>query len=487
MQTFSAFGGLAGETVRRFCGFLTLFTLIPALILTGLLGALGGYLCGLLHLPLPLPFLLMLIFVSPVIGRYALAARAGDLASGFLSGLKRNELSRFVGRYAVLTLAWGLPVGFLGLELLELAGASFLDLTTVSSAKTAFVAILVFLLLVAALLMPSLTLLVAVKAETLREALSVETWAWLLRDRRGDLPALYATFFGGLMVFLAVVWPSLLLLTGLCFTASAPLGAVVATFTYLAPAIASPVLLGRLAGAFVLADDVEMLQTSGPSALRDPVLEPRMAQATHAVAQPPRAASEPRPGNAPDALDTLKDVKNLAKRAETDLAGAITEAEALRQRQPRHLGLLAELAKLYRRAGRTEEALPLASDAIAQALLQGATPIAVDLFSTFDAERRSLKLSAKSFDQLAKVLFSQKRFDDAAWCFAAGTALGGDPVQAQKGLASVADAASRAGQIDSAVHIYDYLLRTYPESSFAQFWRDAAVPLKARQGKSASP
>src|SRR5207247_1837717 len=93
----SPFAGLVGETLRESIGIGTLFTLIPAFILTGILGVLGGLLAALIPFP-PLAALIMLIAVSPVIGSYGLAAKAGDLGGGFLSGVARGSLLGFVGR-----------------------------------------------------------------------------------------------------------------------------------------------------------------------------------------------------------------------------------------------------------------------------------------------------------------------------------------------------------------------------------------------------
>src|SRR5436309_14320441 len=75
----SRFSGLAGETVRLFVSGVTLFTVVPALILTALLGALGAYIVVKLNLGVASIYIAMLYFVSPVTTRYGLTASAGVL------------------------------------------------------------------------------------------------------------------------------------------------------------------------------------------------------------------------------------------------------------------------------------------------------------------------------------------------------------------------------------------------------------------------
>ena len=97
MET-NSYGGLAGETVRLFVRLRTLLTGVPAMVATALLGGLAALLSGMLFIPPPFSGALVLIAVSPVVGRYGIGARAGDLEGGFFSmGTERGQLLPFVG------------------------------------------------------------------------------------------------------------------------------------------------------------------------------------------------------------------------------------------------------------------------------------------------------------------------------------------------------------------------------------------------------
>jgi len=248
-----SFGGTAGQVVRGFVRTGTLLTTIPVIVATVFLALVSAAMVDMLALPATAAFGVMLVAASPVTGRFALAARAGDLDAGFVDGhFDGGELTSFVVRYAALTLAWGVPAAFL---------ASWLIPNLSTSADAGIEAMLVgpsalglVLLLLVALLAPTLSTLVATRTDTVAEALSLDAWRWIAIARRRDLVVFYSSLIGGLILFVFIAAPLLLVLAALALAVAPTLAGMLGVFAWVAPSAASPVLLGRLAGAFVLSE-----------------------------------------------------------------------------------------------------------------------------------------------------------------------------------------------------------------------------------------
>jgi len=471
------FAGLAGETIRRFAAFSTLLTLLPALILTALLGVISLYLGKWLHLPFSLSMVMSIVVTSPVLGKCALAARDGDLEAGFLSNWNLTELAGFLARYAVLNLAWGIPISLVAQVLLGSATGVGLPLMGIASGRAAMLALGFLIEVVIFILAPTLALIVATRTRSVPECFSGETWKWLL-GRRRDLAAFYAAMIGGLIVFAVLTLPLLLALAALAFAIRMQAGLAMTGLAYVLPAVAGPVLWARLAGAFVLSEGVpepvEPARASKKAALPSPPPNSESAPAASA------AASEP-PG-----MDFAQAIKRLALTADPALPAAIAEAEAIRAKAPGHAEVLAELAKLYLRSGRTPEAIATASDALSSALSGGATSIAVACYSAFAAHRRSLVLKPTEFEQLAHGLLEQSKFADAVSCFAASGKSGGELIRVQKGLIATAEAANKAGQLQHAVRIYEFVIQSAPGSTLAEYCQGALATIKNKLKKSST-
>ncbi len=471
------FAGLAGETIRRFAAFSTLLTLLPALILTALLGVISHYLSNWLRLPLSLSMVLSIIVTSPVLGKCALAARDGDLEAGFLSNWNFAELAGFVARYAVLNLAWGVPISLVAQALLGNATGGELPLTGIASGRGAMLALGFLIVVVIFILAPTLTLIVATRTRSFPECFSGETWQWLL-GRRRDLPAFYAAMIGGLIVFAVLALPLLLALAALAFAIRMQAGLAMTVLVYVLPAVAGPVLWGRLAGGFVLSEGVpepvEPARASKEAALPSP--PPSSESASGASA----AASEP------SGIEFAQAIKRLALTADPALPAAIAEAEAIRAKAPGHAEVLAELAKLYLRSGRIPEAIATASDALSSALSGGATVIAVSCYSAFAAYRRSLVLKSAELEQLARGLLERSKFADAASCFAAIAESGGEPIRFQKGLIATAEAANKAGQLQHAARIYEFVIQSAPGSTLAEYCQGPLATIKNKLKRSSA-
>ncbi len=486
------FAGLAGETIRRFAAFSTLLTLLPALFLTALLAFISYYLGNWLHLPFSLSMVLSIIVTSPVLGKSALAARDGNLEAGFLSNWNLTELAGFAARYAVLNLAWGIPISLVVQALLGNAIGGGLPLMGIASGRGAMLALAFLIAAVIFIFAPTVTLIVATRTQSVRECFSGETWQWLL-GRRQDLPAFYAAMIGGMIVFAVLTLPLLLAIAALAFAIRMQAGLAMTALVYVLPAVAGPVLWGRLAGAFVhsegVPEPVEPARARKEAAVPSP--PPRRASKEAAVQSPP-----PSPESAPVAsaapaepagIDLAQAIKRLAiLTADPALPAAIVEAEAIRAKAPGDAGVLAELAKLYLRCGRTPEAIATASEALSSALTRGATATAVACYSAFVAHRKSLGLKPAELEQLARGLLEQSKFADAASCFAACAKSGGEPIRVQKGLIATAEAANKAGQLQHAARIYEFVIQFAPGSTLAEYCQGPLATIKNKLKKSSA-
>lgn len=469
------FAGLAGETIRRFAALPTLLTLLPALILTAILAVISHYLGQWLRLPFSLSMVLSIIVTSPVLGKSALAARDGDLEAGFLSNWNLPALAGFVARYALLNLAWGIPVSLIAQALLANATGGALPLLGITSGRAAMLALGLLVVVVIFVLAPTITLIIATRTQTIPECFSGETWKWLLA-RRGDLPAFYAAMIGGLIVFAVLTLPLLLALAALAFAIRTQAGLAMTVLVYVLPAVAGPVLWGRLAGAFVLSE-----------AVPEPVEPARARKETALPSAPQGPESAPAASAAePAGIDFAQTIKRLALTADPTLPVAIAEAEAIRAKAPGHAEVLAELAKLYLRGGRTPEAIATASDALSSALSGGATTIAIGCYTAFAAHRRSLVLKPAELEQLARGLLEQSKFADAAACFAAFAKSGGEPIRVQKGLIATAEAANKAGHLQHAARIYEFVIQSAPGSTLAEYCQGPLATIKNKLKKSSA-
>ncbi len=220
----------------------------------------------------------------------------------------------------------------------------------------------------------------------------------------------------------------------------------------LLPAVAGPVLWGRLAGAFVLSEGVP-----------EPV-EPARASKEAAMPSPPaRSESAPVASAAsakPVGIDLAPAIKRLALAADPALPAAIAEAEAIRAKAPEHAGVLAELAKLYLRSGRIPEGIATASEALSSALASGATATAVACYSAFVAHRKSLVLKPAELEQLARGLLEQSKFTAAA--------------------------VNKAGQLQHAARIYEFVIQFAPGSTLAEYCQGPLATIKNKLKKSSS-
>lgn len=473
----SVFRGSAGEVVRGFVHVATLGTLIPVLVAMLILGLVSGLITHLVGLPLPFAVLLMLVTSSPIVGRFAMAARDGQLDAGFLSArLDRGAVTGFVLRHATLCVAWGLPLTLIGHFVLGRSEAGLGALAMGLPSGGAAFALL--LLVTAAVIGQLLSLLIATKADSIGQALSADAWRWALVERRADLVPLAAALVGGLLVFAMVAWPVLGLLALLAAKGSTGVGAAIGVFAYAAPALAAPVLLGRLCGAFVFGEEpaAGIPAASGGPAPISPVPLSSPSSRSVTPVQVPRPTPIETAVQAARRIDVKQALDAVRVKAGSDVPAALKEAQILREAYPANPMVAAELARLCHQAG-APEGLAAASGAVKVALSAGTAPLAIELFKLYADQRDALELDAATLEQLGRQLTTRKELEDAAWCFRTMKARGADAIRVQKGLIGVAEAIARDGNLRGAVQLYRFILVEFPQSTLRDYIESAIAQL----------
>jgi hypothetical protein len=441
-----------------------------------------GFVCSLvvwkIGVPPTVAVLLALVMSSPIIGRFALAARDGDLHAGLvISRVTMEALLGFIGRHVALTVAWALPVVLTGGWLVKRGALGGFT----SFGGLGFDAVAFLTLAAVATIASVITLLIATKTDTVREALSTEAWRWVVA-RRGDLVPLMAALIGGLSMFALIFWPVLGLLTVVLVRHSPRLGAALGVFTYMSPCLAAPVLMGRLAGAFVFGESAvgQSPAASSPSPVRPAGPVPQVVRVAPAAAAAAAGTPQAQAVQAARRLDVKQTLDAIRMKAGIDLASAVKEATVLRDAHPMNPQVAVELANLLRRSGAQAESLTAAAGAIKVALNGGAAPLAADTFKAFGDARDRLELDAGTLELIGRQLLSRGELDHAVWCFRAMGVRGGDKVKVQKGLIAAADAAARVGHAESALRIYEVVLRDHPDTGFREFIETARNDLKTR-------
>ena len=256
MPAITSFRGLSGQVIANFLKPAVFLTLIPIfamyftiLLPFGFLAAFAG--------PI-LPIFLSILIYAFLVGRFALPAAQGHLDDGFLtSRLEPMENILFAGRYMFLLVLWGIPFYLAGKYLIEQMipklGEAFLSPSFV--VELGFVGVLALFFLLLCMVIPVVCFIVATSVSSLGDALSFKVWSWTMFGRTGDLLVLLAAYCGGLSIFFMAYCLPLFVLTLVVGTFSIEGAGYMLFLIYLIPGMASPILLGKLCGAFVSGTD----------------------------------------------------------------------------------------------------------------------------------------------------------------------------------------------------------------------------------------
>lgn len=132
-------------------------------------------------------------------------------------------------------------------------------------------------------------------------------------------------------------------------------------------------------------------------------------------------------GGAGLASEVLSTLASISERAESDLSGAIVDAEDLRVRFPRSPAVPAELARLHRKREAPQAAARCASEAIALAVNGGMNAVAARTYAEFEGQRDLLELAPREWEALARVLEARDDPDAAAWARGRGAPASENP------------------------------------------------------------
>lgn len=490
MEEISRFRGMAGEVTGGFLLPTTLFSAFPILLVFAALGFVGGKLQG--DAQLVVPPLMFIVYIM-VVARFALPARQGVFDRGFFGGTDGAEMMGFVGRYLVLTLAWAVPLALFAWVAVDreslfyasmilfptdvMVGGGRLQSVAPSPMEVLHSGAAVLLLPVlglVSLFMPTLCFIVATRAETLAEALSRETWGWLLSQRRSDLPAFYVGLTGGMIVFFGVYLIPFALVSFMAFKISLQAGMAVSGFLYMLAFAATPILFGRMCGAFVAGEGALGAEEAGIAGA------PEAVPPVYYRPEPPPSTEQPLVIEKKPGFDEL--VAKVRALPADALPMAIEKAAASLAARPRDPHTAVELAMLYRKAGAREKSLKAAANAITQAVGGGFAELGVALFRGFAKERAELGLNGQTLEIVGNMLLKQGLLLDAGWCFYASANGTGDALKAQKKLLQVASVAEDAGKHAEAVALYDFFIAKYPDTPLAQFAKQGRERSQAAKG-----
>jgi hypothetical protein len=116
------------------------------------------------------------------------------------------------------------------------------------------------------------------------------------------------------------------------------------------------------------------------------------------------------------ASDVLGRLATIKTQADTDLDGAIVEAEQLRSKHPRSPAIPAEIARLHRQRNAERAAATSASQALALALTGGMNSVAARVYEDFSDLREHLDLAPPHWKALSRALSARDHTDAATWC-----------------------------------------------------------------------
>jgi len=169
-------------------------------------------------------------------------------------------------------------------------------------------------------------------------------------------------------------------------------------------AIASATLTTIIVGARRMGDVGKALDGSGPDVSALP--------ARQALAALSAATGGAGSFDSPQ----MRALEQVAKKAESDPTGALTDVERLKDEFPRSPLVTAELARRCQAVGQEDAARRAASEAIVLALDGGMNPMAARLLAEFKDYRDGLALDDGQRQRLAGAAEASGDDSGAAWC-----------------------------------------------------------------------
>lgn len=478
MEEISRFRGMSGEVVRGFLKAGNFLTLIPILVFWIVFYVILYFVAR--NIPNSLFMMLNLIAAAMLVSRFAIPASRGEINAGiFNNHIEQGESIGFVLRYVIYTLIWFIPTSLLAHYVLNTNTLFGLALSSgsFSYAGASIYGLLAAILSLITIFAPILSFILSTETQSVGEVLSLEPLEWLYHERRWDLGPFFASAIGGMLIFYAKYLVPLFIIDMILFKISFEAGMGFSFFMYILPLLASPILIGRLCGAFVagekaLTEDSAAGLSPNPSPVQPNTPNPGTASAT-----------APQPQDVASITSYKKEYEELMKKLdqlnEKELTQAIFEAEKY---EPKVYPLLA-LSYLYKKSNDKEKALTKAKLALRSCLDEGMSFEAVQLFNAFATEKTKLNLQKPQLLQLAPHLMKHKHFTDAAWCYLlvmTATNDEDDLLGIQKKYLNIANDASTDNRLDIALKLYDLFVKQYPNSTLIEFVKEAQANTQSK-------
>jgi hypothetical protein len=374
-----------------------------------------------------------------------------------------GEILVYTGRFLLLNAVWFIPwlVIWKLVTKKTLIGALNLLESPMQFFQSPGLQILRFVLIIIAVVLPTLCLLISLFSSTTKGLFSRYSWSWLMKQRRVDLPPFWSSLIGGSLVMILYATLPALILVYVGFKDSSRTASILASLLCVWILSTIALLSGRLAGVFVAHDFIQL------DFVPD---EPLIASEGNAIVLEPVV-----PVRSNEAKPDLDDIERRMTELDDDqLQTALVDARELESSMAAPIRGQMEQMILLLRSGNMDMARTVAASAIDAAAQRGFADVSMKLFVRMGADRRKLKLLAYSLEILGNMYQQKKQLLDAAWCLHSAAIAAGDAIKAQKRLFQIAELGEKNGSYKDALTLYEILIRQYPNSNLLEFAQQGA-------------
>jgi len=464
-RTGTRFGGLAGEMLSR--------TISIGSIVTGVMFASCIWLLGLV--------------ASKIDNDLVVAAAAQFIVAFFLAhftvegysdeweraghAIPAGKVGIVAVRYIALTVLMLAPL-FVIFRSREAA------LTLLLTPKASAVGLVAYLLALVA--SPPALLVAAVAADSWSDLLSSAQWGSRFRGRWVDFFLIYVVFTGSLIVLIFVAVPAIAFARTKSMEAMQTTAEVAGLF-----AVGFTIsLLGRLCGSFAAPVIEEPTETKPvPTRSLHPTLvqyKGGTARVDDAPAAPPPAAEGPRRVPLLDAGTRIEQLRAAHGSDAAALAAALRELDETFLPNP---AVRQALVTALVAAGRQQEAVELAREAIPASIKMGGVAAAAPIYEAVLASGETFDLTPEQILAIGDALKSMKHYTGAVKVYAAVLNANANDVKAMKGMIAVAQLfAQQPDTVASAARIYDHLLSRCAGSPLLDFVSTERAKLQRKAG-----
>jgi hypothetical protein len=473
-QNLTEFSGVVGRVLRSSFSWRTLATGAALgfllLIVSFVLGVAGAPNAGVF---------VVQILMAVAMARFALNGLHGEWDGTVFSasGGSWSQVFSVAGRFLLATLAWLVPVFFLGLSSMAPAQALMSGPSAGPGMGASLLAFAAYMFL--STLTPPLFLIAAVSAENFGEFFSAAHWKRLFTGRSADLFMVYAAYSGALAMTFILAVPVVLGALALAWQLALLVGGIALAFVFGLMVC----LMGRLCGFFAFGNtDSAPAPAAAPAGPGTATAMGRVAAAggslaagvTASTVSPVQAVlggGQPGlTGGPPVLTDTREPLAEATRKFASDPDGAIAVLEDANERYAPHPQILHALCMLTHKAGRNDDAAEYARTALPLCLDRGALPLAAEIYRTLWAVRGSLELKRDHKLQIAAVFLRSDELAYAANTYALVLQDDANDARAIKGVMQVADKFLKGrNQPAEAEKLYAYLLEVAPNSPLAEY------------------